>query len=94
MDAHIKVDGRVAQLSRKEAKVALQAVTAYRRSIARYTKAPVKQERDMQIYDLYRSGMSEHEIARAYKITVLKVRGALGRVENGRYGAVDADGLR
>lgn len=90
----ISVGGDSFPLTVKEAKEALHAVAAYRRSIARYTKAPVKQERDMQIYDLYRSGMSEHEIARAYKITVLKVRGALGRVENGRYGAVDADGLR
>lgn len=88
----ISVGGDSFPLTVKEAKEALHAVAAYRRRLSRYTKVPVKRERDLQMYDLHERGMTDCEIARAHKTTVLKVRSAIKRVDGGRYDASGGDG--
>lgn len=44
--------------------------------------------RDLAVLRLHRAGMGEDEISERLKVSPLKVKGALMRCENGRYGDV------
>ena len=82
------VMGKVHPIAAYEAKIVLNALRTHRRGQAARTAAPIRKRFDMTVWELHRRGMSDSEIARDMGITASRVRGALKRVECGRYGAI------
>ena len=89
MDVEFIVNGERKPLTPQEAKVALRAVIEYRRSLSRAihqtVQHNVRKERDIECWQLKNLGYTDAEIGRMVGITARSVRGALRRVENGRY---------
>lgn len=85
MNVSLVVDGKSMQLTKKEACAALHAIRGVRKSLAKLTRPSVREEIDMEIWSFHRDGMTDAEIGREFGITARSVRGALGRVEAGRY---------
>lgn len=82
------VDGKRIPITENEARVALNAVKDYRKSLKkllRPRKIPIREERDRECWQLHMLGYTDAEIGREIGITARSVRGALCRVENGRY---------
>ena len=79
MNAQLIVDGCSYELTTMQARAALKAALQLQRG-------HVRENRDKAAYRLYQMGAKEQSIARVLGITVKGVRGALTRVENGRYG--------
>lgn len=87
MNATLTVDGSTAPLSPKEAKLLLRALGEYRRGLKRM-KPSVLQDFDFEVYGFKKLGYTDAEIARTMKVSAKRVRAAVERVENGRYGSV------
>lgn len=85
MNGTLTVDGRSSPLSPKECKVVLKALGEYRKGL-RSRRPSALREFDLEVWDFKRLGFEDIEIARQLGVTVKTVRGAIGRVENGRYG--------
>lgn len=89
------VDGESKPITEQEAKVALEAVIAYRRSQKRAVSKRdegIRERRDKECWELLNLGYSYQEIGRELGVTVRTVKGAIGRIENGRYGDVVVGG--
>lgn len=84
MEAYLAVDGKRTPLTPKETKAALKAVASYRESIK--PRGSTQMEWDMEVRYFKQLGYKDAEIARMLGVTARCVRGALFRVENGRYG--------
>lgn len=81
MRAFLIIDDRATALTAKEVKAAVRAIIESRGKT-------VRQVRDLMAYEFYRKGLSYAEIGKAMGMSARAVKGALTRVENGRYGDV------
>lgn len=79
MTPKLIVNGITLNLSPQECKAAVMAVLKVKGKTLRWL-------RDMMAYKLYESGRTYAEIGKALGISTRAVKGALTRVENGRYG--------
>lgn len=85
MSIELVVDGKSMTLSNKEAVAALHAIKDVRKKLVRLRRPSVRETVDMEMWNFHCSGMTDAEIGREFGITARAVRGALGRVEAGRY---------
>lgn len=80
MKAVLSIDGCDHELTTTEAKAAAKAIMGVRGK-------HVREVRDKMAYRLYSMGCSYASIGKVLGITTRAVKGALTRVENGRYGS-------
>ena len=85
MTVEIVVDGKSMALSNKEAIAALHAIKDVRKRMVKLRRPSIRETVDMEMWRFHCSGMTDAEIGREFGITERAVRGALGRVEAGRY---------
>lgn len=84
MRATLMVDERDTPLSPKEAKMLMRCLGDYRKGVR--TRTSKREEFDLEVYGFKQLGYSDAEIGRTMGCTARSVRGALQRVDAGRYG--------
>ena len=82
----LTVDGASMTLTPAEARAVFEALQEHRVAGRGERSRERTKERDMLIYDLHEHGHSDASIGRLVGKTARAVRGAIGRVEAGRYG--------
>lgn len=85
-DTKLVIDGQAMRLTDNEAKAMLLALEEFRMKGKGPHSYEGRKEHDLLIYDLHQGGHSDASIGRLVGITARAVRGAIGRVESGRYG--------
>lgn len=84
MDARLVVDGLETPLSPKETKLLLKSLSDYRSTLRH--KRSKQEEFDRECYALKRDGWSDADIGKTMGVSARRVRGAIMRIECGRYG--------
>ena len=86
LDSKLVINGQPMKLTPNETAAMLAALQEFRVSGKGERSYERRKERDLLIYDLHKQGHSDASIGRLVKKSARAVRGAIGRVESGRYG--------